>query len=108
MLKAQRKIGYQLEKEVFERVSSYYNVLYFAYKRKCENGRYMDFKDGAEKFMESEEVIMFIKAKNFYLGKKKCSVKLVMDGYFYSVNVDGVEYKKTPSRIFAEQVFNAI
>lgn len=51
---------------------------------------------------------MFIKAKNFYLGKKKCSVKLVTDGYFYSVKVDGVEYKKTPNRIFAEQVFNAI
>ena len=42
---------------------------------------------------------MFIKAKNFYLGKKKCSVKLVTDGYFYSVKVDGVEYKKTPNRI---------
>lgn len=51
---------------------------------------------------------MFIKAKNFYLGKKTCSVKLLTDGYFYSVNVDGVEYKKTPNRIFAEQVFNAI
>lgn len=51
---------------------------------------------------------MFIKAKNFYLRNKKCGVKMTMDGYFYSVKVDGAEYKKTPSRIFAEQVFNAI
>lgn len=58
--------------------------------------------------MESEGVIMFIKSKIFYLGKKKCSVKMTTDGYFYSVKVDGAEYKKTPSRIFAEQVFNAI
>ena len=51
---------------------------------------------------------MFIKEKNFYLEKKKCSVKMTTDGYFYSVKVNGVEYKKTPNRIFAEQVFNAI
>ena len=51
---------------------------------------------------------MFIKAKKFYVGKKECRVSLTTDGYFYSVKVDGVVYKKTPNRIFAEQVFNAI
>lgn len=51
---------------------------------------------------------MFIKEKVFYLGEKKCRVKMVTDGYFYCVKVNGVEYKKTPNRIFAEQVFNEI
>lgn len=51
---------------------------------------------------------MMLRSKSFYVGKRKCVVKLMKEGGIYLVKVDEDVYKETANELFACQAFNAI